>query len=77
MPTRSVAVLRARAIESRGRDWIIEGHDFIAEWVADPLAHQVATTTVHTDGVDAASSAEQIVRHLVRCPNHRPCSPQQ
>lgn len=63
-PERSVAILRARAIESRGRDWIIDGHDFIAGWVADPLADEVATATVFTDGMSSAESADQILRLL-------------
>lgn len=63
-PRQSVAILRARAVESRGRDWIIEGHDFIAEWVSDPLAATVATATVFTAGMGSAESAEQIVQLL-------------
>ena len=60
-PVRSVAVLRERAIASRGKDWIIEGHDWIAEWVADPLAAEVAAATVYTDGISPDESAEQLV----------------
>lgn len=63
-PERSVAILRARAIESRDRDWIIEGHDFIAQWVAEVLPAELATMTVYTDGSTVTDSAEQIVREL-------------
>jgi hypothetical protein len=61
-PERSVALLRERAIASRGRDWIIEGHDWIAEWVADPLAGEVAAATVFTEGISPKTSAEQLVQ---------------
>lgn len=61
-PVRSVVVLRERAIASRGKDWIIEGHDWIAEWVADPLAAEVAAATVYTDGISPEESAEQLVQ---------------
>ncbi|MCP2264714.1 shikimate kinase [Promicromonospora thailandica] len=63
-PARCVAVLRERARRTRGRDWLIEGHDFIAGWVADPLPAEVATATVYTDGVDPEESAEAVVRLL-------------
>jgi shikimate kinase len=59
---RSVAVLRERAIASRGKDWIIEGRDWIAGWVADPLAGEVAAATVFTDGISPEASAEELVR---------------
>ena len=61
-PERSVAVLRERAIASRGKDWIIEGRDWIAGWVADPLAGEVAAATVFTDGISPEASAEELVR---------------
>lgn len=61
-PKRSVAVLRERAIASRGTDWIIEGRDWIAGWVADPLAGEVAAATVFTDGISPEASAEELVR---------------
>jgi shikimate kinase len=61
-PARSVTVLRGRAMASRGKDWIIEGHDWIARWVADPLAAEVAAATVFTDGMSPEQSAEQLVR---------------
>ncbi len=61
-PERSVAVLRERAVTSRGKDWIIEGHDWIARWVADPLAGELAAATVYTDGASPAESADELVR---------------
>ncbi|WP_051432710.1 shikimate kinase [Promicromonospora kroppenstedtii] len=60
-PERSVTVLRERAISARGKDWIIEGRDWIAAWVADPLAAEVAAATVFTDGAVPAESADQLV----------------
>ncbi|MGW2095933.1 shikimate kinase [Promicromonospora sukumoe] len=61
-PARSVAVLRERAVTSRGKDWIIEGHDWIARWVADPLAGELAAATVYTDGASPEESADELVR---------------
>ncbi|PUB24486.1 shikimate kinase [Promicromonospora sp. AC04] len=61
-PERSVTVLRERAIRSRGKDWIIEGDDWIARWVADTLAGEVAAATVFTDGMSPHESADQVVR---------------
>ncbi|MFI2366327.1 shikimate kinase [Promicromonospora sp. NPDC019610] len=61
-PERSVTVLRERAVASRGKDWIIEGHDWIARWVAEPLAGELAAATVFTDGVTPEESADQLVR---------------
>jgi shikimate kinase len=61
-PARSVAILRERAVTSRGKDWIIDGHDWIAEWVADPLAAEVAAATVFTDGISPEQSADQLVQ---------------
>lgn len=60
-PERSVTVLRERAIAARGKDWIIEGRDWIAAWVADPLAGEVAAATVFTDGTSPAESAGRLV----------------
>jgi shikimate kinase len=61
-PARSVVVLRERAVAGRGKDWIIDGHDWIARWVADPLAAEVAAATVFTDGISPDQSAEQLVQ---------------
>jgi shikimate kinase len=61
-PARSVVVLRERAVASRGKDWIIDGQDWIARWVADPLAAEVAAATVFTDGISPDQSADQLVR---------------
>ena len=60
-PERSVTVLRERAVAARGKDWIIEGRDWIAAWVADPLAGEVAAATVFTDGISPTESADQLV----------------
>lgn len=60
-PVRSATVLRERAVAARGKDWIIEGRDWIAAWVADPLAAEVAAATVFTDGISPAESADQLM----------------
>ncbi|WP_030989875.1 hypothetical protein [Streptomyces sp. NRRL WC-3744] len=44
----SLSVLRRRCIGSKGRSWIIDGHGFLARWLDDPGAEQVATRTIYT-----------------------------
>jgi shikimate kinase len=63
-PQRSVAVLRERSITSKGTDWIRDGHDFLAEWVAEPLNHAVATSVVFTDGLTPEQTAERIIAEV-------------
>ncbi|WP_164545126.1 shikimate kinase [Antribacter gilvus] len=61
-PERSVAVLRERSVASKNTDWVADGHDFLAEWVADPLNHEVATITVYTEGLDPEETVGEVVR---------------
>ncbi|MEV5448735.1 hypothetical protein HUT15_06145 [Streptomyces sp. NA03103] len=44
----SLTVLRRRCTASKGRSWIIDGHDFLAHWLDDPGTEQVATQTIYT-----------------------------
>ncbi|MFL6072056.1 MAG: shikimate kinase [Mycobacteriales bacterium] len=44
--TRSLAVLRERCLASKGRTWVIDGHDFLAHWLDEPGTP--ATRTVYT-----------------------------
>ncbi|MFR9675961.1 shikimate kinase [Streptomyces sp. TR02-1] len=46
----ALAVLRKRAISSKGTDWTVDGHDFLAEWLDDRVSHAMATRTVYTAG---------------------------
>ncbi|WP_406430385.1 AAA family ATPase [Streptomyces sp. NBC_00631] len=44
----SLTVLRRRCTASKGRSWIIDGHDYLAHWLDDPGTEQVATRTIYT-----------------------------
>src|SRR4051794_9165180 len=33
---KSLAILRQRCIDSKGRSWVADGHDFLAQWLEDP-----------------------------------------
>lgn len=65
-PQRSVAVLRERSVEAKGTDWIREGHDFLADWVAEPLNRVVATSVLYTDGLTPEQAAGSIVSDVAR-----------
>jgi shikimate kinase len=62
-PQLSVAILRERSIATKDTDWIRDGHDFLAEWVAEPLNHAVRTSVVYTEGLTPEQAAAQIVWH--------------
>lgn len=59
-PRRSVALLRERSIADKDTDWIRDGHDFLAEWVAEPLNHAVRTRVVYTEGLTPEQAAARI-----------------
>lgn len=41
-------------------DWIRDGNDFLAEWVAEPLNHAVRTRVVYTEGLTPEQAAARI-----------------
>lgn len=59
--SQSLSVLRERCIASKGGPWIVDGHDFLAEWLDEPMARQAATCTVYTVG----RTPGQTVEHLL------------
>lgn len=44
-------VLRQRCIESKGRDWIVEGVDWLAEWAVSEQNRRLATHVVDITGL--------------------------
>ncbi len=58
----SLTVLRRRCTTSKGRSWVIDGHDFLAGWIDDPGTRTVATRTVHTLGETPAQTAARLLR---------------
>lgn len=61
---RSVSLLRQRCIDTRDRNWIHDGYDFIEHWVKDDCNHDLATTTVYTDGKSPEQTCEQILKTI-------------
>lgn len=49
-PAVSVAELRARCIEAKGRNWVRDGTDWLHRWTTDGLDDEVADLVVHTMG---------------------------
>ncbi|MEU6534752.1 shikimate kinase [Streptomyces sp. NPDC047000] len=58
----SLSVLRRRCTESKGRTWIIDGHDFLAHWLDDPGTAQIATRTIHTQDDTPAQITARLLR---------------
>jgi shikimate kinase len=58
----SLAVLRERCIAAKGRTWIVDGHDFLAQWLEDPGPRLVATRTVYTRTDTPEQTAERLLR---------------
>jgi hypothetical protein len=54
--------LRQRCTESKGRTWIIDGHDFLARWLDDHGTKRVATRTVYTLDETPAQTAARLLR---------------
>ncbi|RMI09309.1 shikimate kinase [Cellulomonas triticagri] len=54
----ALAVLRRRSLATKGRDWVVDGHDLLAEWVDDPTTRTVATDVLLTgdEGPDASAA---------------------
>ncbi|GAA1409242.1 hypothetical protein AUR04nite_22760 [Glutamicibacter uratoxydans] len=61
---KSLQILRNRSVASKNTDWIRESHDFLAQWLDDPLARRLATTTLHTDGDSPLQSAQRLLAEL-------------
>jgi len=61
---RSVSLLRQRSVEERNTDWIHDGYDFIEHWVKDDSNHELATSTIFTDGKTPAETCEEILTVL-------------
>ncbi|MFF4353982.1 hypothetical protein [Streptomyces sp. NPDC001530] len=59
----SLAALRRRCAQDKGRSWTVDGHDFLAHWLDDPGARDLATRTVYTEGETPERTAARLVRH--------------
>jgi shikimate kinase len=57
---RSLDVLRHRSIQTKGTDWIFDGHDLLSEWLRDGVSRSMATRVVHTADEDPQQSAARV-----------------
>ncbi|MGP7959214.1 shikimate kinase [Sanguibacter sp. A247] len=57
--------LRTRSRESKGTDWVRDGHDFLAEWFDDPGTRALATMTVVTGHESPAHTVSRLRTLLV------------
>ncbi|MEM7535989.1 MAG: shikimate kinase [Chloroflexota bacterium] len=57
----SVAILKARSMESRGTDWVRDGYDFIEHWVKDDCNERLATVTIYTEGKTPEETCDDIL----------------
>ena len=70
-PTRSLNILRARCLATKGHDWSRGGHDYLADWVASEQNHDLADFVVYSDGLTPEQYSEKIhfrIRHVPRRP---------
>ncbi|MBL7496913.1 shikimate kinase [Frankia nepalensis] len=58
----SLTVLRRRCAASKGRSWIVDGHDFLAHWLDDRGTELVATRTIYTRNETPAQTAARLLR---------------
>ena len=66
----ALAELRRRSLETKRTDWVVSGHDFLAEWLDEPTNEVVATLVVVTGAEGATATAVRIAAHLqVRGPD--------
>ncbi|MBP2339803.1 hypothetical protein JOF41_005981 [Saccharothrix coeruleofusca] len=61
-PALALDVLRRRCLAGKGRTWISEGHDFLAEWLHDEGTREMATRTAFTEGISPAALARGLSR---------------
>lgn len=60
----ALATLRARALASKGTDWISSGHDFLAEWFDDPGTRALAHRTFVTGSEPPDACARRLAASL-------------
>lgn len=56
----ALRVLRARAVATKGTDWVRGGHDFLAGWLDDPAVRELATDVLVTGGEPPARTARRV-----------------
>lgn len=59
----SLTLLRQRCTATKGQSWIIDGHDFLGQWLDDPDARQMATRTIYTKNETPAETAARLIEN--------------
>ncbi|MFB7165136.1 shikimate kinase [Streptomyces sp. NPDC056242] len=59
----SLTLLRQRCTTTKGQSWIVDGHDFLEQWLDDPGALQMATRTIYTESETPAQTAARLIGH--------------
>ncbi|MFC9461239.1 shikimate kinase [Streptomyces sp. NPDC056983] len=57
----SLTLLRQRCTATKGQSWIIDGHDFLGQWLDDPDARQMATRKIYTENETPAETAARLI----------------
>ncbi|WP_330174903.1 AAA family ATPase [Streptomyces sp. NBC_01498] len=58
----SLAVLRERCWATKGHSWLIDGHDFLAQWLDDHTTERIATRTLYTGDETPTETAARLLR---------------
>lgn len=67
--TESLRVLRGRALERNGTDWVMDGVDVLEHWVAGEQNRLLASLTVFTEGLTPDELADVVVDGLADLPD--------
>ncbi|WP_329431727.1 AAA family ATPase [Streptomyces sp. NBC_01280] len=59
----SLTLLRQRCTATKRQSWIIDGHDFLGQWLDDPDARQMATRTIYTKNETPAETAARLIEN--------------
>lgn len=57
----SLRELRRRSVESKQTTWISDGHDFLAEWLDDPVPRALADLVLHTGTRPVAALVDELM----------------
>lgn len=60
----ALQILRRRSWTEKGTDWIVDDHDFLAEWLDDPVARGLAGTVITTGKDDPMETAGKLAALL-------------
>jgi Shikimate kinase len=65
-PTRSLDILRARCLATKGHDWTRDGHDYLSEWIASEQNRALADIVVYSGDLTPQRYADTIASGIRR-----------